>query len=250
MTDAELSVLSRQGSEEATWALALRAEPRIATIVSRYLRSKPCKLIGVLQEEDLKQDAIVACFNAAKLWTPGTVLFSKYASKCIRNEIQQSFANFMTAFKIGCRRFDYICEAKRKFDEFQAVNGREPITDKEWSAIGNTAKASTAKCYVNITRSLVYLDDPRNSELPDNSATDESPRELLDKKEMRNLMHAYLDALEPKLKTVVSLAFGFDNKDPLSLSQIGRVLGCPRMTACRLLNYAIAKLRAAIRERL
>jgi DNA-directed RNA polymerase sigma subunit (sigma70/sigma32) len=74
----------------------------------------------------------------------------------------------------------------------------------------------------------------------------QTPDEMLSKKEMRTLVLKHMNVLEPELKTVISMAFGFNNQDPIDRAEISRRLRCSKTRADRLLKAALAELRLAI----
>jgi RNA polymerase sigma factor (sigma-70 family) len=242
LSDAELARLAQAGDDEAAWTLASRMKPDIEIILDQTLKNRP--LHGVLQVGDLRHEALLACFAAAKTW-PQTVLYKTYASQCIRNSIQHSFASFTAVLKIEGHTYRKLCDAKMRFDEFEEQHGRKPESDEEWQCIGSQKKSSTAKHYLNVLQSPCYIDAPTNIHTLESLYSHDNPSEIIQNKELRAMLLEHLDVLEPQQKEVLCMAFGINNEME-NLFGIQKKLNLSPRKVRKLLAAAIATLRGAI----
>jgi len=72
---------------------------------------------------------------------------------------------------------------------------------------------------------------------------DESPEEFVTQCSLRSEMEQLMDALTPRQREVLVLRFGFQNDKPLSLAEIGELLGLSRERIRQLEQQAVQKLK-------
>jgi RNA polymerase nonessential primary-like sigma factor len=71
----------------------------------------------------------------------------------------------------------------------------------------------------------------------------ESPEEFVTQCSLRSEMENLMDALTPRQREVLMLRFGFQNNKPLSLAEIGELLGLSRERIRQLEQQAVQKLK-------
>jgi RNA polymerase sigma factor (sigma-70 family) len=119
---------------------ALSIEERNALVLSctklcRSLAKRAAFGVAGVDAEDLEQEALVACVEAAKRWLPDQgSKFSTYAVPCI----QRHLANLVTRFR---------CEANIQIDEWESITDPRSETDADETdsaAVGLTPQQSVA----------------------------------------------------------------------------------------------------------
>ena len=237
-TETELSKLIKQGDHTAAWALASRGNTTTVCLIANFVGYH--SIHGVLQENDLKQDAFQACLEAALTWDPDKeTTFSSYVVPIISAKIKESLACYI--LPVAIKRSTYA--KMRWMKKFENENGRLP-TAEERAAKTGIKNDSTAESFIRLLEPSVSCEDPAVAEMSTSTPT---PLEALAKKEMIGLLHSHLDVLEADEKAAVCMAYGIGRPELPHLA-IQKELALTRRKVNNLISSALHKLREALKK--
>jgi len=216
----------------------------VRNIASKYYTGK----IG-LEYEDLVSYGVMGLIDARKKFDyKRGVKFSTYASIRVSSFIIDEIRKYSPVSRTYIGK---IKEYNKSIDELQHKLFREPSTDevakhmnistKEVISIRNRMKTSS-----NISIDNTVLEDEKEFSFIE-TMEDEStpyPEEIIEKKELQDVLATALDMLKEKDRLVLSLYY----YEELTLKEIGVILGVSESRVSQLNSRAISNLRVAMKR--
>jgi RNA polymerase primary sigma factor len=233
-----------QGDREAR-DLMIQANLRLVVAIARHYQGQGLSLLDLIQEGVLGLIRAVEKFD----WRRGNK-FSTYSTWWIRQAVGRGLHNKSRTIRLPV----YLAQRERRVlraeRELAGRLGREP-TDAE---VGEEAAASLAEVSAvrEMARASVSIDRPL---VEDEGATfgdlipapDPEPDVLVMAGLRNEAVRRALDNLAPRQRTVLCLRFGIGERAPLTLEQVGAVIGLSGERVRQIERDALSRL-AATRE--
>ena len=216
----------------------------VKNIASKYYTEK----IG-LEYEDLVSYGVMGLIDATKKFDDKRgVKFSTYAAIRVSSFIIDEIRKYSPISRVDVNK---IKEYNKCVDDLQHKLLRKPSIDEvaDYMNISKKDISNIRKKIVNSTN--LYIDnvacegDKEISFIETIEDKDELlPEEILEKKELQEIMAKAIDTLKEKDRLVLSLYY----YEELTLKEIGKVLGVSESRVSQLNSRAISNLRDAMKK--
>jgi len=245
--EAALAVQIRKGDEEALNTL-VRANLRFVVSVAKKYQNQGVSLSDLINEGNLGLIRAARRFDETK-----GIKFISYAVWWIRQAILQALAEQSRIVRVPLNRAGDIHRIGRRAAALIQELGREPTNEEiaEGMSISEDEVAKT----MAISHTHLSLDAPvapgEENSLIDHLADDisPSPDEETFEKALVETVHQSLTVLKPREAKVLRMYFGIDGGEPLTLEDIGSIIGVTRERVRQIKDRALTKLRHTSRKR-
>ncbi len=240
----ELAARVAQGDPEARDRM-VRANLRLVVNIARGYTGKGLSLQDLIEEGNLGLLRAVEGFDPAM----GT-RFSTYASYWIKQSIKRALINSAKTIRIPAYMVELLSKWRRASTRLSEELGRSPTLEEVARVLGlPRKKLPIIKKAIQIYNASPHTDQSENGwslgemVMDDRSA---SPDEkLVESDDLRRVL-TLLDELEPREATVLKLRFGLEGNEPMTLKQIGQMLGLTRERVRQIETEALRKLATAL----
>lgn len=238
----ELARRAREGDRAAREEL-IRSNLRfVVAIAKRYVGN------GVALE-DLVNDGNMGLVKAVERFDPSRgYKFISYAVWWIRQSILHSISENSRLVRLPMNRVSLAQKAGKTARRLEHELGREARADEIAAALN--VKADEVEEVVAFSRAHLSLDEPVGDDSEDTFFVDQiedvdtaSPDAALDAELEGRDLRRMLRTLTERERGIVTLYFGLDSGEPLTLEQIGRKMGYTRERIRQIKEQAIEKLR-------
>jgi RNA polymerase primary sigma factor len=245
--EARLARGIRNGDEEALDKL-VRSNLRFVVSVAKKYQNQGVLLSDLINEGNLGLIRAAHKFDESK-----GIKFISYAVWWIRQAILQALAEQSRIVRVPLNRAGALHRIGRRSSALLQELGREPTVEEiaEDLEISQEEVAST----LAIAQSHLSLDAPLTPG-EDNRLLDYLPDQYSPQPEDETFEHALRDTIDQALSTlkereakVLRLYFGLDDQDPMTLEEIGALLGITRERVRQIKEKALIRLRHASRSR-
>jgi RNA polymerase primary sigma factor len=239
--ERELARRKDEGDEEAKRRL-IESNLRLVMSVTRSYTRADVPLLDLIQEGNLGLIRAVEKFD----WTMGYKL-STYAMWWIRQSVQRALAEQSRTIRLPVHVADQVRRIQRSRRELGQVLNRDPTLEEVAEDSGFTLQRVGE--LLDLVQEHVSLETPVGDGESTMSDLIEDQAAVAPENETANQMravevHRAVKLLNPRLQKVLTLRFGLDGREPMTLEQAGVELGVTRERVRQLETRALRELRA------
>lgn len=245
--EVRLAQLIRTGDEEALNKL-VRSNLRFVVSVAKKYQNQGVALADLINEGNLGLIRAAHKFDETK-----GIKFISYAVWWIRQAILQALAEQSRIVRVPLNRAGTLHRIGKRANALLQELGREP-THEEIAEEMDITEDEVAKT-ISISQTHLSLDAPVTpgednrllDYLPDN--LNPTPDEQTFEKALTEAIEESLSSLKEREAKILRLYFGLDGEDPMTLEQIGALLGITRERVRQIKEKALSRLRHVSRAK-
>jgi RNA polymerase primary sigma factor len=243
--EIELAQRVQKGDKEALRKLVEGNLRFVVSVAAKYSDSR-IPLIDLINEGN------IGLIKAAEKFNPDKgVKFITYAVWWIVAAIKHALAKQTGVIGLPLKHPNTVYKINRKEEELSKQLGRNPTRDEVAKALGLTKqdielnlKAARTPLFLDATIS----DDPSVSYLNTIKADFDIDRDLL-AKNLRNEIEDLIEVLGEREQTIIKMRFGLDDREPMTLREIGQKMGLSKERIRQIEDRALGQLHKAAKDR-
>lgn len=245
--EAVLARRIRKDDDEALNKL-VRSNLRFVVSVAKKYQNQGVPLPDLINEGNVGLIRAAHKFDETK-----GIKFISYAVWWIRQAILQALAEQSRIVRVPLNRAGALHRIGRRSSALLQELGREPTADE--IAVGLDISQEEVERTLAISQSHLSLDAPLTpgednrllDYLPDQYSP--GPEDEAFERALKNTIEETLSTLKEREAKILRLYFGLDDQDPMTLEEIGSLLGITRERVRQVKEKALARLRHASRAR-
>ncbi len=245
--EARLARGIRAGEAEALDKL-VRSNLRFVVSVAKKYQNQGVPLSDLINEGNLGLIRAAHKFDETK-----RIKFISYAVWWIRQAILQALAEQSRIVRVPLNRAGALHRIGRRSSSLLQELGREPTVEEIARELD--IPESEVEKTLAISQSHLSLDAPitpgENSRLLDYLPDQYSPgpEDEAYEQALRSTVEATLSTLSEREAKILRLYFGLDDQDPMTLEEIGTILGITRERVRQIKEKALGRLRHVTRAK-
>ena len=245
--EVELAIEIKKSNEEALDKL-VRSNLRFVVSVAKKYQNQGVLLSDLINEGNLGLIRAAHKFDETK-----GIKFISYAVWWIRQAILQALAEQSRIVRVPLNRAGTLHRIGKRTAALRQELGREPTVDEIAEGL-DISKEEVAKT-LSISQTHLSLDAPLTpgednkllDYLPDTQNA--GPDEKTFERALTDSIQEVLSTLKEREARILRLYFGLDGKDPMTLEEIGGMMGITRERVRQIKEKALARLRHGSRAR-
>jgi len=245
--EVRLAIAIRRGEEEALNKL-VRSNLRFVVSVAKKYQNQGVPLSDLINEGNLGLIRAGHKFDETK-----GIKFISYAVWWIRQAILQALAEQSRIVRVPLNRAGALHRIGRRSSALLQELGREPTVEEiaeelEISREEVERTLAISQSHLSLDAPVTPGEDNRLLDyLPDQYSP--GPEDEAYERALRETVEDSLSTLKEREAKILRLYFGLDDQDPMTLEEIGALLGITRERVRQIKEKALLRLRHASRAR-
>lgn len=246
--EEEKDIFARIANGDPTAAETLiNSNLRLVVSVARhYATCSSMPLLDLIQEGNLGLIRAVEKFDISKGYK-----FSTYATWWIRQSISRSISDLSRTIRIPANLIETASKISKISREYEQMTGKDPSVEYLVEKSGEERK--TIERILSIVKDPISLESPVNED--DNTVGDLIPDEESEKpgasliaEANREIVQNVLNTLDDRERKIITLRYGIGTKQPLTLEEVGNILGLTKERIRQIETNTLRKLRNPVRQ--
>ena len=238
--EAELGERIRQGDESARNRL-VEGNLRFAVMIAREYQNRGIELQDLISAGNLGLITAAERFDETRGYK-----FISYAVWWIRQSILQTIIEQARTIRLPTNRIDLIHKMLNASERAEQ-EGEKPDLEILAAELNLSIEEVGELLYSNKKPASldegIFESSKGKTTLYDIIGEDEAQTEILEQKEEAAILKDVLEKLDRRERRIITLYFGLDSSNPLTLEQIGRYIGITRERVRQLRDQALRKLK-------
>jgi RNA polymerase primary sigma factor len=242
--EEEISLRIREGDPAAREQM-ISANLRLVVSIAKQYSGKGLPLLDLIEEGNL------GLLRAVERFDPDEECrFSTYATWWIKQAIRRALINTVRTVRVPSYMVELISRWKSTQRDLEQKLGREPTHQEICTALElgpenqrqirralRASQLSTQSMSLDDSEDLADIIEDDNARTPD--------EELFDAYE-QNKLKELLHLIDEREATILRLRYGFEGRPPMTLREIGTILGITRERVRQIQNEALGRLYDAL----
>lgn len=242
-SEKELALRIEKG-DKAARARMIESNLRLVVKIAKRYINRGLPFLDLIEEGNLGLIKAVERFSLAK-----ECRFSTYATWWIRQSIERSLVNQSRTIRLPVHVSDDISRMLRINRSLSQQLDREPTAQEIADAM--KAKVSHVRRLMTLLRKTCSIETPLGENgdfllidtIEDTSMV--SPSRLLENIDSFEMITEHFDALSETEQRILTLRFGLDDHEPLTLDVIGQMFGVTRERIRQIEAKSLEKIRTS-----